>query len=171
MNTSPAIKKSAKRQFPLLSRILRKYSVIVAYYLNKMGITPLQVLFFRVFVFGGLSLFCFYSTDYTYNILGLVLIALCYFFDMVDGDLARNHDQVTKLGWFLDANFDAVVVNSIVLTFTLKFLGAGEDQIFIIAGIMILYGTIFSSKMTELFLNHFSVGCGQGSDVIEDYLV
>lgn len=164
------IKKTQKKQFSFFTIFLRKFSVIIAYYLNQIGVVPHQVLFFRIFVFGGLSLFFFYSNNYLYNLIGLFFISLCYFFDLVDGDLARNYDKVTRVWGFLDWNFDALILNSIILTFTLKFLNNGDNPIFIIAGIMILFGTIFSSKMTELFRHRFNINCGQWSKIIEDYL-
>jgi phosphatidylglycerophosphate synthase len=164
------IKQTQKRQFSFVTLFLRKWSVVVAYYLNKVGITPHQVLFFRVIFFGWGSLPLFYSENYIYNLIGLFLITLCYFFDLVDGDLARNHDQVTPLWGFLDGNFDAIVLNSIILTFTLKFYNHWYESLYVMAWTIILYGTIFSSKMTELFQNHFKIGCGQWSDIIENFL-
>lgn len=166
----PNIQKTQKRQHTKFSKFLRSISVVVAYYLNILHITPHQVLFFRVFIFGGLSLYLFYSDNYMYNLLGLFFIILCHFFDLVDWDLARNHDQVTKMWGFLDMNFDAVVLNSVILIFILKFLNSGVDNLYIIAGIMILFGTIFSSKMTELFQNQFRINCNQWNVLIEEYL-
>jgi phosphatidylglycerophosphate synthase len=169
-NEISKIQPSKKRQFSFVTITMRKWSVVVAYYLSKIGITALQVLFFCVIVFWGGSLFFFYSNNYIYNFIGLFLIALCHFLDQVDGDLARNHDKVTKVWGFLDGNFDAVVLNSIIFTFTLKFLNNDIDSMYVIAGFSILFGTIFSSKMTALFDNHFHIGCGMGSDRIEEYI-
>lgn len=166
----PNIQKSQKRQFAPLNIFLRKISVIVAYYLNKLGITPHQVLFFRVFVFGWVSLYFFSQDEYISGLIGLFFIILCHFFDLVDGDLARNHDQKTKMGWFLDQNFDTIVLNAVILTFILRFYLLDYPPLYTIAGIVILFGTILSTKMTEVFQNHFSINCGQGSDVIEEYL-
>lgn len=168
-NIHSEIIQTKKRELSFDTRILRKGSVVVAYYLSKIGITALQVLFFRVFVFGWGSLYFFYSSNYQDNLIGLFLIAACYFLDQVDGDLARNYDRVTKSWGFLDANFDAIVLNSIILTFTIKFLNTWEDTLFVIAGIGILFGTILSTKMTELFQNHFDIWCWQGSARIEAY--
>lgn len=163
-------KKTQKRHFNFETIVLRKFSIRIAYGLSKLGITALQVLFFRIFALGGGSLFFFYAEDYSYNLIGLGLIAACYVLDLVDGDLARNYDRVTKVGGFLDGNFDAVILNSIILTFTFKFLLGGEPAWYVASGIGILFGTIFSSKMTEHFQNKFRIDCGQGSDAVEEYL-
>jgi phosphatidylglycerophosphate synthase len=164
------IQKTKKQQFTSFSIFLRKISVVMAHYLNKNNITPNQVTIFRVVVFGWVSIYLFYSDSYLYNLAWLGSISLYYVFDLVDGDLARNHDQLTKVWGFLDMNFDAIVLNSVILIFILKFLNTGVDSMYVIAGIMVLYGTIFSSKMTELFQNQFHINCGQWSDPIEKYL-
>jgi hypothetical protein len=46
------IQKTKKRQFTGFSIFLRKISVVIAHYLNELGITPNQVSIFRVVVFG-----------------------------------------------------------------------------------------------------------------------
>ncbi len=171
MNTiTPHIKESQKRQFATISIFLRRYSVVVAYYLNKLHITPQQVLFSRVIFFWWGSLPFLFAENYVYNLIWLVFLILCYFFDLVDGDLARNHDQVTKMWGFLDENFDSIVLNSIILTFTLKFLNHGYESIFVYAGIFLLFATIFSTRMTLLFQSRFNINCWQWGDTIENYL-
>lgn len=149
---------------------MRGYSVIVAYYLNKLHITPQQVLFFRVIFFWWGSLPLLFSENYTYNLIWLAFLILCYFFDLVDGDLARNHDQVTKMWGFLDENFDSIVLNSVILTFTLKFSNPEYNSIFMYAGIFLLFATILSTRMTLLFQSKFNINCWQWSDIIENYL-
>lgn len=170
MTTTTHIQPSKKRQFQSVTKLLRKYSVIVAHYANQLHIRALHVLFFRTFVIAFLSLFCFYSDSYGINLLWLLLIAIAYFLDFVDGDIARNHNQVTEVGGFLDGNLDVLILNIIIFVFTLRFLEDGEPHVFVIWGIFALFGTILSAKMTTLFEYKFSIGCGQGSDIIEKHI-
>ena len=164
------IKKTAKTPFSIENTFFRHYSVIFAHLLNSVWVKPLQVLFSRIIIFWWGSLFFFFSENYTFNIIGLCMLFLCWFFDLVDGDLARNHDM-TSLSWkFLDGNFDAIILNLVILTLTLKFLLQGYDIIFVIGGILALFWTIFSSRMSEYFLNIFSIDCGQWNKSLEAYL-
>ena len=94
---NPSIQPTQKPQFTKLSIFLRKISVVIAYYLNILHVSPQHVVFFRVFVFGGIAIYCFYSSNYIYNLIGLCFIVLYYIFDLVDGDLARNHNMVTQM--------------------------------------------------------------------------
>lgn len=84
-----------KKTYVKSALFLRRFSVIVAHYLNMMGVYPNQVVLFRVFVFGGAAMALFFQESYVLNLCGLGMIFLCYFFDLVDGDLARNYNKKT----------------------------------------------------------------------------
>lgn len=124
------IQKTQKKTYVKSALFLRKFSVIVAYYLDKLGIQPNRVVLFRVFVFGSSACILFFQPSYWLNVLGMGAIFLCYFFDLVDGDLARNHNKKTDFGKFLDEELDSVVVTSIILTFVLKFYYYHHTPIF-----------------------------------------
>ncbi len=165
--SAPQIRKTQKKTFSQTALFLRKFSVIVAHYLNMVWINPNQVVLFRVFVFGGLSMWLFFSASYMYNVLWIGTIFLCYFFDLVDGDLARNYNKKTDQGKFLDEELDSVVVTSLVLTFALKFYFMGYEPLYVVGGITALFGIIGSSKMTNFFQGRFNTNCVGGNDVIE----
>lgn len=156
-----------KKTYVKSALFLRRFSVIVAHYLNMMGVYPNQVVLFRVFVFGGAAMALFFQESYVLNLCGLGMIFLCYFFDLVDGDLARNYNKKTDQWKFLDEELDSVVVMSLVLTFALKFSFGGYETIYVLAWYLALYGIIGSSKMTNFFKWRFDVNCVGGHDKIE----
>lgn len=161
------IQKSKKITFSTMSRFLRKYSVVIAYYLHKIGIHPNQVVLFRVFVFWWLSVYLFFSELYIANLLWLVTIFLCYFLDLVDGDLARNHNMKTDYGKFLDEELDSVVVTWLVCTFAIKFYILWYPPEYILGGIFALFGIIWSSKMTNMYQARFNINCVSWNELVE----
>ncbi|NCU42149.1 MAG: CDP-alcohol phosphatidyltransferase family protein, partial [Candidatus Moranbacteria bacterium] len=102
--------KSQKKNFLKTTKILRFFSVRNARFLNELNITPNQVTFFRFFVLGIFGAYFFYLGGYLFNIIGLMLLFLNFYFDLVDGDLARNYDKKTKLGGFLEELLDPILL-------------------------------------------------------------
>ncbi len=162
--------KSKKKTFYIFSKTFRKASVIIAYYLDKLWVYPNQVTLFRVFVFWWISLFLFYSENYIMNIIWIFVIFLCYFFDLVDWDLARNHDKKSLVGKFLDENLDSVILNLIIFFFIIKFYDFWYDKIYVIWWCFALFWTIMSSKMTNFFENKFEISCTEWNSKIEEFL-
>lgn len=151
-----------------MSIFLRKFSVIIAYYLNKLGIHPNHVVLFRVFIFWWISIFLFSSELYRYNLLWLFTIFLCYFFDLVDGDLARNYNMKTDLGKFLDEELDSFIVTWIVLSFAIKFYFLDYASLYVYGGMFALFGIIWSAKMTNMFQAIFDISCVSWNNLLEE---
>lgn len=164
------IQKTKKVTYWKLWLFLRKFSVIVAHYCNKVGITPNQVVLWRVFLFWGASIYLFYSDLYLYNIAGIWTIFLCYFFDLVDGDLARNYNMKSDLWKFLDEELDSVVVTWLVLTFACKFYFWWYESIYVVWWILALFGIIWSTKMTNMYQARFWINCVSWHNDIEEAL-
>ncbi len=122
----------------------------------------------RVFIFWWVSIYLFSSELYRCNVLWLFTIFLCYFFDLVDGDLARNHDMKTDLGKFLDEELDSFVVTWLVLSFAIKFYFLDYTSLYVYWGMFALFGIIWSAKMTNMFQGRFDINCVSWNSVLEE---
>ena len=84
---------------------------------EKFEITPNAITLFRIFI-GIFTIFYFnYSCDYIYPMVGT---AVFYWFDCLDGHLARSTDQVTVLGDYLDHYADITFFISLIVTMFIK---------------------------------------------------
>lgn len=79
----------------------RRLGFQVARLFSKMGITPNQVTIASIFI-GMAAGVCFYFTDTTIIIVGILLLVWANLFDCVDGQLARLTNQKSELGRILD---------------------------------------------------------------------
>ena len=75
----------------------------------------------------------------------LLLLAICEFSDLIDGYLARRHNQVTDLGKILDPMADSVTKISLFLTFT-----QGMVDLPLILVLIFLYRDFFVSTLRTL---------------------
>ncbi len=160
------IKKTEKTDFSLPIQIMRKSSVVLAYHLDKFWIYPNQVTIFRFVIFGLWASLLLFSDNYFLNLLSIIFLVINMFFDLVDGDLARNHDKKSELGKFLDENMDAIILNTILLSLTLKFFLLG-NTIGLIWWIFSLYWLIFSSRMGEYFMYTYKINCVESNPELE----
>lgn len=159
------VNKTKKIEFDHLVKILRKSSVYVADFLNKFNIHPNQVTVGRFFIFVIPALICFYIGNYFLNFLGILLLFFNFYFDLVDGDLARNYNKKSKLGPYLENLIDPLVLNLVILTIILNLIQIDSNYIYI--GLFCFFGQKFSSDMTNLFKYRFSIDCVEGSLIIE----
>ena len=67
-------------------------------YYYSAGLTPNNVTTMSI-IFGVLSAYCIYIK---YNLLAAILLMISYYFDCVDGALARTYNMVTKFGDYYD---------------------------------------------------------------------
>ena len=67
-------------------------------YYYSAGLTPNNVTTMSI-IFGVLSAYCIYIK---YNLLAAILLMISYYFDCVDGALARKYNMVTKFGDYYD---------------------------------------------------------------------
>ena len=75
----------------------------------------------------------------------LLLLCICEFSDVIDGYLARRHNQVTDLGKVLDPMADSVTRISLFLTFTQGMVGLP-----LILVLVFLYRDFFISTLRTL---------------------
>ena len=75
----------------------------------------------------------------------LILLVICEFSDLIDGYLARRHNQVTDLGKILDPMADSVTKISLFLTFT-----QGMVDLPLILVLIFLYRDFFVSTLRTL---------------------
>ncbi len=161
------IQKTKKVSHSTISLFLRKFSVIVAHYCNKIWIEPHYVVIWRSILFWWLSLFLLYQNNYYLQLLWLVSLFFNSFFDMVDGDIARNYNKITKYWKFLDEWLDGVLLNLIILLFTIKFVAQWYETMYIVWWILALFGIIGSTKMTTIFETQFFINCVGWNETLE----
>jgi len=162
------MKKSKKIDFDFVVLMLRKTSVYFACFLNKLKVTPNQVTIFRFFIFGIGAAYCFYKGTYLFNIVGLILLFLNFYLDLVDGDLARNYDKKSKLGKFLEDLLDPLLL--IIIILSLVFNLFVNNNVYKYFGLLCLFGQIFSLKMSLYFQYNFNINCVEGNNLLESNL-
>ena len=139
--------------------MLRNLTARVAEIFNAMGISPNAVTISRFFIFVCPAVICFFIGGYFYNFLGLFLILVSAFFDLVDGDLARNFNKKTKLGEILDKYFDIISINLILAAITLNlFLSENPLRYFSLFAIV---GQVLSVEVSKFYEDNFGITCGK----------
>ncbi|MDP2947697.1 MAG: CDP-alcohol phosphatidyltransferase family protein [Nanoarchaeota archaeon] len=161
--------KTKKIEFDMVTRFLRRSSVITAYMLNKLSVSPNCVTIGRFVLLGLPAFYCFYLGTYFWNIFGLCLLILESYFDLVDGDLARQANKESKLGVFLENQVDSLALNILILAITLNFYMI--DSLYVLAGIFCLFGQIFSGSITRLLKDKFNLDCVEGNPILETVLI
>lgn len=162
------MEKSKKKDFDFITILLRKLSVYSASFLNKMSINPNQVTIFRFIFFGVGGAYCFYIGTHVFNIIGVAALLLNYYFDLVDGDLARNYNKKSKLGKFLEELLDPILLCIVIFSIALNLFT--NDNIYKYFGLVCLFGQIFSFKMSQYFQYNYNINCVEGSDLLESNL-
>lgn len=93
---------SKKRANYVLTKLLRILSIRVAHFCLRFPVTANQLTIGSFFV-GVLSALCFTRGELAYDAAGVFLFLLAYFFDFVDGDVARLKNSPSLYGEWLDA--------------------------------------------------------------------
>ncbi len=122
--------------------VMRKLSIPVAVRLKKMGVLPEMIvgLSFLLGVLGGIGI----AIDQP--VAGAVLCLMSWFFDFVDGDLARKSRRDSKLGAFLDSVngklFSFFVFGGITVGYWREAMGAAWVWGFFLMSGIYLYSSI-----------------------------
>lgn len=137
--------------------IIRSMSVGVAKILNSIGISPNAVTVSRFFIFVCGAVVCFFIGGYFYNFLGLLLMLGSAFFDLVDGDLARNFNKKTKLGAILDTYFDIISINLILTAITLNLFSSENPLRYF--SLFAIVGQVLSTEISKFYEDSFGITC------------
>jgi phosphatidylglycerophosphate synthase len=86
---------------------------------------------------------------------------------MVDGDIARNYNKITKYWKFLDEGVDWILLNLIILLFSIKFYMQWLESVYILWWMFAIFGIIGSTKMTTIFATQFSINCVGWNETLE----
>ena len=137
--------------------ILYYFSAKVAPIFHKNKITPNQVTFFS-FICSLLSMYCLYKKKYIYSAL---LWLLSYFFDCLDGYLARKYKQFSKFGDLYDHISDIFSFILLLYIFDLK-KKYKELRIIVVFIILTMVHIscqekIYNKKKESLSLNSFNI--------------
>lgn len=161
------VKATQKITHSRISLFLRKFSVHVAKYLHDRWVEPHQVVYGRTILLWVSSLYLLYQNNYLLQICWLIFIVLNSFFDMVDGDMARNYDKKTAYGGFLDEWLDGVLLNTVIFTFCIKFILQWYESTYIIWAAAALFWIIWSTKINRILEYEFWINCISGNNQIE----
>jgi len=109
--------------------------------LHKVNITPNMITIFGLFL-GLLSIHFLIKKNY---ILAIAFLWLTYFTDCLDGYMARKHNQITRLGDFLDHFRDQFVILCVVFIVCLHIKNFQFRLIFLT--ITMIVGTLSLSQL------------------------
>jgi len=117
---------------------IRKYSIYITRLFLYTNLTPNQITMIWVIVgVIGASLFIF--GNYTYSIIGALLMFLAFSLDFVDGEVARYKKLTSGFGEFLDWVGTWFISLFAILTITLgSFLSSGSVWIIFVGGLLLL---------------------------------
>lgn len=93
--------KSADTEEWLDVHFTRPIGLVFALFWRRLGVHPNAITILSIFLGMGAG-WCFYYTDLTHNLCGIVLLMLANFCDSTDGQLARLTGQKTIIGRCLD---------------------------------------------------------------------
>lgn len=127
-----------------IDNILLKISDKAIVFFKNTGHTP-NIITTYSFITGLLALYFLYNNKIY---LFVICFSISYFFDCVDGHMARTYNMVTKYGDFYDHFTDAVIGLGVVVIIFLKY----KD--FITTNIIILFIIFF-------LLMNLHIGCQQ----------
>lgn len=137
--------------------MLRKLSGAVAEKFNTVGISPNTVTISRFFIFLCPAVICLSIGGYFYNLLGLFLILVSAFFDLVDGDIARNFNKKTKFGETLDKYLDIVSINLILLAIAINLFSSENPLRYF--SLLAIIGQALSVEISKLYADNFGISC------------
>lgn len=117
----------------------RKFADIGVNLLKNSKITPNQITIARAIIFLPLIFYFFSRGTYFNNILGILCCTINSAADHLDGNLARAKSLTSELGAWLDHNLDRIAVYSMLAGVILGSCKLTQNNIFLIAGIFVLF--------------------------------
>lgn len=141
----------------LMTRRLRYLSLNVAKICNKLRISPNFLTITRFFILGCGAAILLFLGGYFYNLLALIFLLTNFFFDLVDGDLARNFGKKTKLGSFLDEYLDTIVINLVLLGITMNLFSSDNPLKYL--SLIAISGQALSAKVADIYKEKFGISC------------
>lgn len=105
-------------------------------------ISPNQVTLFNFLIFIPLASFCFSRDTYKCNLMALAFCLFHSYFDFVDGLLAQETRQLTRLGAWLDPKLDILAANIIFMGICYGVVKAHPVNFWLIVAFSALFGQI-----------------------------
>jgi phosphatidylglycerophosphate synthase len=157
---------SQKKDLDPVVQGLRKLSVRVADVAFRLHLRPNHITLFRFCFLGGLAAACLVVGGYLFNFLALILLAAGFFFDLVDGDLARRHNMRSHYGAELEVNLDAILLSLLLLAISCHAFLSHTGLEFV--GLIGLFSQIFSTYYTNLYKMRFNIDCVESNPLMEE---
>lgn len=134
--------------------IMKKLSDVLVHYLRNTSITPNQITSSNFLIFGPLICYFFIQGGMRNNIIAFVFLVIHSFFDLVDGELARQKNMRSDLGAWLEDSLDNLLQTIVIFSIALNILTNYESSWKYLAILAILgqsLANIYGLRLTNLF--------------------
>src|SRR3989338_2970162 len=121
------MKKSTRKITDPTLQLQKKMALPVIALLLKTPITANQITIFNFLIFVPVACFLFLKGGFTSNIFGLIAIIIYSFFDLVDGEVARQKNMQSALGQWLDLGLDSILQTLIMFSIAANILLGGSQ--------------------------------------------
>jgi len=136
----PDVEKALKPDWSIWSYLLFLFPTkrLTLFLANKTNISPNQITF-AAFIISLFSAACFFQGEGLYLIIGAFLFEIFYFFDCIDGVLARLKNKTSPLGSFLDPSLDDISHFLNIFALTYGQFRITNEGLFLILGMCIIF--------------------------------
>jgi len=114
------------------------YKPVIGFFLNIGWHPNIISLFSLAFAVASVASFA-WGRDYPSLFLGAVLFELAYFFDCVDGPVARATDRLTRLGMGLEVTGDSLRNYGALIGLTYRYVSLGKEWLIFFAFIFVTF--------------------------------
>lgn len=107
-----------------------------------LGFIPNQVTLFGFVFFMVPAVFFFTKGSYFLNIVGLLLVSICEYFDNIDGMLARRIGKSSEAGSWLDKKLDLIGAEAIIIGIAVAVIRLNQSLFWLIISVLAIFGRI-----------------------------
>ncbi len=133
----------------------------------KLGITSNQITLFNHFITLTIGCYAFSRGTYLSGLVGLGICLLNGVLDYLDGDVARESNQTSKLGIWLDSGFDVVIQNCVMGSIAIGCFKMGLPLIWVVLFMMANSSNNFVSFNYNAT---FGFDSDKGNQLFRDYM-
>lgn len=148
---------------------LKQFSDKLIPLLAKTSITPNQVSSINFLIFSPLSAYFFFKGGLINNFLALGALFVHSFFDLIDGELARQTKQLTRVGGWLEEGFDNLLQFIIIISLSLHVL-TNFSGIWMLLGILPIIGQSLANSYGLRLFYQFSIDPLTGNEAFNSIL-
>lgn len=147
--------------------VLKKLALPFISFLTKTPITPNQVTILNFTIFVPLASYLFFRGGVVNNLIGLGLIVGYSFFDLIDGELARQKNMQSASGHWFDISLDTILQTMIMFSIALNILMSGNEMWRLMA-LLPLFGQSIANVLGMRLTLNFGVDPFAGNIRLDD---